>query len=151
MKTYSNAQASFCERMNKKTLCTLCLVCTQKIKKQYHFCWQCLREWKNDSASKTCGNENCNDRDAFFLEELSSAPMINPDWVSAEVPSIRACPTCGTMILLTEGCKHMTCQICKQEFCFVCLRKRTNESWSCGSYDTTCIAAPRQTRIPHRQ
>ncbi len=144
---------SFCERVTKRTLCTLCLVCSQKKKKKHYFCWQCLREWKNNPASKTCGNENCNDQDEVFLEQLASTPMIKPDYLASavEVPSIRACPTCGTMIQLKEGCKHMECQICKQEFCFVCLRKRTNGSWSCGSYNTTCIAAPRQTRIPHRQ
>ena len=142
---------SFCERMNKKTLCTLCLVCSHKKKKQPHFCWQCLREWKNDPSSKTCGDENCSVEDQVLLEQLASAPIIKPEWLSTEVPSIRACPTCGTMILLREGCKHMECPICKIKFCFVCLRKKMNGSWSCGSFATTCVAAPRQTRITHRQ
>ena len=138
---------SFCERKDNKDLCTKCLICSQKKNKDYYFCWQCLREWRNEYTAKKCGNKRCSDQDQVVLEQLATAPLIKPDYISAEIPSLRACPKCGTMITLREGCKHMKCIICKQEFCFVCLRKKTNGSWACGLFFTACVPAPRQTRI----
>ncbi len=139
---------SFCERRDKTNSCVQCIVCTKKKAKYYHFCWQCLGEWKNALTAKTCGNVKCGDPE--FLRQLSTAPMIKPMGVNVECPKVRACPNCGILIDLAEGCKHMTCRNCQQNFCFVCLRTKTNGSWSCGSYNTTCAPAPRQTRIPQR-
>jgi hypothetical protein len=67
-----------------------------------------------------------------------------------KAPSIRACPSCGSLIEHGGQCKHMACKACSKEFCFVCLRIRDGRSWSCGSYDTACSVAPRQTTIPCR-
>ena len=34
----------------------------------------------------------------------------------------RPCPRCGAQVSRTEGCPHMTCKVCKLEFCYDCLR-----------------------------
>eukprot|EP01064_Diplonema_japonicum_P037150 TRINITY_DN8634_c2_g1_i2.p1 TRINITY_DN8634_c2_g1~~TRINITY_DN8634_c2_g1_i2.p1 ORF type:complete len:2665 (+),score=482.28 TRINITY_DN8634_c2_g1_i2:59-8053(+) len=34
----------------------------------------------------------------------------------------RPCPRCGAQVSRTEGCPHMTCKVCKFEFCYDCLR-----------------------------
>eukprot|EP01062_Namystynia_karyoxenos_P071496 TRINITY_DN6703_c0_g1_i2.p1 TRINITY_DN6703_c0_g1~~TRINITY_DN6703_c0_g1_i2.p1 ORF type:complete len:2775 (+),score=1042.87 TRINITY_DN6703_c0_g1_i2:95-8419(+) len=33
----------------------------------------------------------------------------------------RPCPRCGVQVSRTEGCPHMTCKVCKFEFCYDCL------------------------------
>ena len=140
---------SFCERKDTSNQCVQCTICTKKKGKLYYFCWQCLGDWKNAPGAKTCGNSSCEDSE--FLRQLQTAPMVKPMGLTVKCPKLRACPNCGTVIDLESGCKHMTCLACKQEFCFVCLRTKSNGSWSCGSYNTSCIPAPRQTRIPQRR
>ncbi len=140
---------SFCERKDSANQCVQCVVCTKKKGKSYCFCWQCLKEWKNGPSDEKCGNSNCGDLET--LKQLAKAPMVKPEYISVECPSLRSCPHCGSLIDLVSGCKHMQCTACSQEFCFVCLRPRISGSWSCGSYNTPCTPAPRQTRIKTRR
>lgn len=140
---------SFCERRDHTRLCVQCSICIKKKGKSYHFCWQCLQEWKNSPSSDKCGNSICGAGEV--LKQLRKAPMVKPKYINVECPSIRACINCGTLITLASGCKHMQCKCCQQEFCFVCLRPKLTGSWACGQYNTSCTAAPRQTRIPTRR
>ena len=135
---------SLCEQKDTSKSCVQCPVCTRKKEKAYHFCWHCLHPWKNALSAKQCGNTTCN---AELLGQLLAAPEINV--IGVNVPSIRACPSCGSLIEHKKGCKQMTCKKCKADFCFICLRKRTPEgSWTCGAWNNQCKAAPRQTKIP---
>ena len=34
--------------------------------------------------------------------------------------NIKVCPHCGANIQKNQGCNHMTCRVCKTEFCYVC-------------------------------
>jgi len=72
---------------------------------KYHFCKVCRKPWTvHDGMS-------C---DAFKLnrgDELSS-------WLDKYT---RACPRCEVTIELTQGCSHMTCKLCKHQFCWLCL------------------------------
>lgn len=34
---------------------------------------------------------------------------------------VKGCPKCGAVIERNGGCSHMTCRVCKHQFCFVCL------------------------------
>ena len=79
------------------------------------------------------------------VQMLHSCP--NKDVVGVSTPSIRACPFCGALVQHIEACKHMNCPACSKEFCFICLKKREGR-WQCGSYDSKCTPAPRQTHIP---
>jgi len=38
----------------------------------------------------------------------------------------KRCPCCSTFVQLTDACNHITCGICKHEFCFICLGE-----WRC--------------------
>ncbi|OMJ76322.1 hypothetical protein SteCoe_24348 [Stentor coeruleus] len=43
----------------------------------------------------------------------------------AKDKNIKGCPVCKYRIEKNEGCDHMTCIICKHEFCWICLKPRS--------------------------
>ena len=140
---------TFFERENPSDICINCIVCTKKKGSRFYFCWHCLKPWKNTLTAKNCGNQECNDVEVM-LRQLQEAPMITTLGLNISVPKLRACPGCGAVIEHIYGCKQMTCKNCQTEFCFICLRKKNQGSWSCGSFDDVCAPAPRQTKIPRR-
>jgi len=79
------------------------------------------------------------------VQMLQNCP--NKDVVGVYTPSLRACPFCGALVEHIEACKHMNCPACSKAFCFICLKKNEG-GWKCGSYNTKCTPAPRQTYIP---
>lgn len=79
------------------------------------------------------------------VQMLQNCP--NKEVVGVSTPSMRACPWCGALVQHIEACKQMICPACNREFCFICLKKKEG-SWQCGSYNTKCTPAPRQTYIP---
>ena len=40
---------------------------------------------------------------------------------AAEKGGVKFCPVCRSKIEKNEGCNHMTCVVCKYEFCWNCL------------------------------
>ena len=44
----------------------------------------------------------------------------------AMLPDQKMCPTCRTIIYIYEGCNHMTCTVCRQEFCWTCGMRFSN-------------------------
>uniref|UniRef100_A0A8C7IRE5 RBR-type E3 ubiquitin transferase n=1 Tax=Oncorhynchus kisutch TaxID=8019 RepID=A0A8C7IRE5_ONCKI len=65
-------------------------------------------------------------------------------------PSMRACPTCGALLEHDmTACKNLLCPRCEKEFCFVCLKLKS-ECMKTSSPYKACSAgvAPRQTSIP---
>ena len=137
---------SYCTRIDPSKSSVICLVCSRK--SRFTFCWNCLKEWKRPSSTSNCGNVGCGDSEK--LDQLRNCGKIKVGYTGIEIFKLRACPSCGTIIELARGCKHMQCKACKAEFCFVCLRKRINGSWQCGSHNTRCVPAPLQTTIPRR-
>ena len=79
------------------------------------------------------------------VQMLQSCP--NKDVIGVSTPSIRACPFCGALVQHTDACKQMNCPACSRAFCFICLKKNEG-GWQCGSWNTKCTPAPRQTHIP---
>ncbi|XP_040887042.1 probable E3 ubiquitin-protein ligase ARI7 [Toxotes jaculatrix] len=140
-------------RKNESNLSVRCTVCSTKTKRTYEFCWQCLREWKGPRPrSDRCDNVDCcNDT----LRILKTCPDIVFESVKdvSGCPSIRACPTCGTLAEHNKTrCKNIVCPRCKVEFCFVCLKLK-RECLKTSDYFTKCSSgvAPRQTSIPEWQ
>jgi len=103
------------------------------------FCWNCGCKWKG-LGNSVCGNDMCDKSELNNLLE-QSAKSIKED----QFPSIRACPSCETIIEHNEGCKHMCCSICGKSFCFRCLSiQKDNGNWICGSTSTKCDVVPAQ-------
>jgi hypothetical protein len=70
------------------------------------FCWKCLGKWQG-SLNK-CGNLGCMEKkEANYL--LATCPVITIDGF-ANVPDVRVCPRCESLIQLTKGCRHMSCK-----------------------------------------
>ena len=136
---------SLSQRINKKDKRLICPICTSDKGKRFEFCWTCLHEWKSPGTEK-CGNEECDGEDPR-LRTLRESP--DKKVIGVDTPSTRACPSCGTLIAHTEACKHMVCP-CGTNFCFICLqvRESVDNTWACGSFNTKCTPAPRQTEIP---
>ena len=113
----------------------------------FEFCWSCLRKWKaSGSGYRDCGNTDCG-KNSSFIQVLLTRKTTTMEYSNLVVPDTRACIKCGEGINHKEGCKHMTCPSCKEEFCFVCLKK-----WPCASghavWGQQCQVAPRQTKLP---
>lgn len=137
---------SLCERIKQKDKRLICRICTKEKGRRFEFCWLCLHEWKSSGIDK-CGNEECSGEDPR-LRTLRETPL--KDVIGVQTPSTRACPSCGTLIAHTELCKHMVCP-CGTNFCFICLKVRAGGptgTWACGTFNTKCSPATRQTEIP---
>lgn len=139
---------SWCARQDVKNNRVRCVVCTFKPPdyRPFEFCWACLSQWP--ASSKKCGNPNCDGTDPQ-VHYLATCATKRINGIEGDVPNTRACPSCGILVEHKDKCKHMTCTACQQEFCFVCLNLRSmNGEWSCGSFNTNCEVAPRQTTLP---
>lgn len=132
----------FCTRQNTTDKRIKCLMC-KKNGKQYEFCWECLGEWIS-FGTENCGNTNCCTEEQIYAI-LREAPGINIIGLEG-CPSIRACPKCGSLISHKEICKHMACP-CGTRFCFICLKMANDEGYQCGSYNSKCGIAPRQSHL----
>jgi len=139
---------SFVERGDLTNLRVHCVICTKKKQHNYDFCWNCTKEWSGPTTSAIkCGNSGCQHPS---IPSIKGAPLIKLN--GKDVPSRRACPTCGSVVEhKQEGCKFMTCPRCKKEFCFLCLELKSECLDSApSSWYGTCLkdVAPRQTQIP---
>ena len=136
---------SYFTRVNPSVNSVKCIVCSKSSQSDFYFCWHCLGEWKSSLSSKVCGND-CMDSDK--LAQLSTCDQVGFSHFNIKIPSLRACPSCGSLIELVGDLKYVNCKKCKTDFCFICLRIKTNGMWLCGDYETQCECAPRQTKIP---
>lgn len=144
-KTYS--QRDFGRQWYANRNRVVCNVCTKKNGgNTVEFCWLCGQQWCC-GPNGSCGNANCGGP-AESINTLATCRMKSIYGVN-NVPDTRACPKCGMLIFHVEKCKHMQCTMCSYNFCFVCLKPPdARGNWQCGSYNTPCPVAPRQTTLP---
>ena len=70
--------------------------------------------------------------------EKNSSESENLNWIIAHS---KPCPKCLRRIEKNQGCMHMTCSICRHEFCWLCLRpwsehsEKTGGHYSCNRYE----------------
>jgi hypothetical protein len=69
----------------------------------------------------------CVDSGCIRPRQVTSAQMIKvASELSSEVwkdQNSKKCPGCYANIQKNEGCNHMTCSRCRQEFCWICQQK----------------------------
>ncbi|XP_070785701.1 E3 ubiquitin-protein ligase RNF19B-like [Enoplosus armatus] len=136
------------ERKDLSNLCVQCIICTADQKKTYQFCWQCQKKWKGPGPrADHCDNDGCLNRDLQLLQTCKTISLPDVEGVT-DCPSVRACPTCGMKVEHSrQYCKNIKCLRCRVEFCFVCLKPKSQ----CGSSPYKICpggVAPRQTSIP---
>lgn len=64
--------------------------------RHFEFCWQCGREWVGLAANDTCGRLGCENEELRALRECHLIELREVKGLG-EIPSIRACPTCGLL------------------------------------------------------
>ena len=91
---------------------------------KFVFCSQCQNEYHSGKCAAAPKNQQAPQGETpnRFNQNIERAR-----WVAANERYVReiskACPRCRAAIQKTEGCNHMTCLICKFEFCWLCLIK----------------------------
>jgi len=86
----------------------------------YQFCFKCHHE---AHAPATCDHMKSWDKES----EVFNWKAIN----------CRECPKCNVSVEKNGGCNHMTCQQCKYEWCWVCLRpwKGHSDFFNCDKHE----------------
>jgi len=130
---------TWCIPINHGDIRLRCGICSRGSSEPFDFCWACQCRWRTRSLT-CCGNEGCDGKDPR-LRILNTAVKKEIDKIPG-CRSIRACPKCGLLINLTDGCRHMTCTSCKAEFCFICLRR-----WNAMHRTHRCTVAPVQVQL----
>jgi len=77
-------------------------------------CQNCKHEFcflhSNSHTGMTCAEFEKKMHDEFTLTEAKLNEMSKP------------CPKCGCRISKNGGCNHMTCNVCKTDFCWLCMK-----------------------------
>lgn len=74
----------------------------------YPFCFRCGEEAHEPSS--------CAQLVEWMEKCLNESETAN--WILANT---RKCPSCTTRIEKNQGCNHMSCKVCKHEFCWICM------------------------------
>lgn len=88
-------------RWRPKALCRTC---------SFAYCWTCKEPW-HGWFSRCKKDKN--------VEKLYKSFKRSKD--------IQSCPKCKAQIWKNAGCKHMTCKMCKHQYCWHC-----NRNWPCS-------------------
>lgn len=90
---------------NPRSLCNKC---------RFEMCFKCGRAWH---SGKTCDEANDLDYNRWALNK-----------------DVKECPNCKFKIEKNQGCDHMTCIICRYEFCWLC-----TGPWNLGHLEEQCM------------
>lgn len=85
------------------------------------FCMRCGHE---PHAPSTC-------KELTTWQEKCRNESETANWILANT---KACPKCSSRIEKNQGCNHMSCQRCKHEFCWICLRPWADHGANTGGY-----------------
>ena len=67
--------------------------------------------------------------------EKNASDSENANWILANT---KVCPKCKVAIEKNQGCNHMTCKMCKHEFCWICKADWKNHGgdfYRCNQYN----------------
>jgi len=92
----------------KAVLCTDSTTSFVKCKCSYKFCFKC-----NAEAHTPC---SCKELKKWKKKEQDESETAN--WFTANT---KDCPKCGRSIEKNGGCNHMSCSLCKYDFCWICM------------------------------
>mmetsp|Transcript_14468 Transcript_14468/g.21996 ORF Transcript_14468/g.21996 Transcript_14468/m.21996 type:complete len:510 (-) Transcript_14468:53-1582(-) len=84
-----------------------CNVCDQSL------CWHCGEPYHKGSCEKAAADSK---DDAYRRYK--------------RLHNVKLCPNCKATIEKNSGCNHMTCAVCKYEFCWICGSKYTKRHYA---------------------
>mmetsp|Transcript_7976 Transcript_7976/g.9120 ORF Transcript_7976/g.9120 Transcript_7976/m.9120 type:complete len:558 (-) Transcript_7976:1248-2921(-) len=67
---------------------------------------------------------------ATWLEKCNNESE-TANWIIANT---KKCPKCNARIEKNQGCNHMTCRICKHDFCWICMGPWSDHGSSTGGF-----------------
>jgi len=85
------------------------------------FCFRCCEPAHDPS---TC------DQLKEWLEKCQNESE-TANWILANT---KKCPECQARIEKNQGCNHMSCKVCKHEFCWICMGPWTDHGSTTGGY-----------------
>jgi ariadne-1 len=83
---------------------------------EHEFCLKCKNIWNNDHKCE---------RDSDLVK-----------YSNENKENVKRCPKCKNWIEKNKGCNHMTCIICKYEFCWLCMEESLPNHYN--TPDTPC-------------
>jgi len=107
-------ECPYCKIGSIKTSCKNCTKAECQ-NCHYNFCPMCLQ---NAHPDITCENNRSTMNETE--QRKFNDNRLTQHYVSTQV---KVCPSCNTKIVRDGGCSHMTCKVCKYEFCYLCLQK----------------------------
>jgi len=118
---------SYVVRESPKIARVICGTCSKQKNRVYEYCYYCFTEWKGS----VCPNTNCKGLDPR-IAMLANSHKKTLDYGITDVPTLRACTKCGRVHEHYTKCKHMTCPICANKYCQVCLQSpNSKDIWPC--------------------
>ena len=122
---------NYCERQNNSQV--KCSTCTFGFffKRPYIFCSYCTERWKDPSDHQNCGNKDCSRKKMYVVTHPPMTHFTGAGGKRIEVPTIRMCPKCATVIEHKGGCSQMRCWTCGFNFCLICLRELSDSGGRC--------------------
>mmetsp|Transcript_31805 Transcript_31805/g.70077 ORF Transcript_31805/g.70077 Transcript_31805/m.70077 type:complete len:376 (+) Transcript_31805:76-1203(+) len=66
------------------------------------------------------------------------------NWILANT---RKCPECNTRIEKNQGCNHMTCRLCKHEFCWICMGGWQDHGQTTGGFYKCNRFVPKEVSV----
>jgi ariadne-1 len=85
------------------------------------FCFKC-----GDDAHEPA---SCDQLEIWNVKNASESETAN--WI---LVNTKKCPKCSQRIDKNDGCNHMTCKMCKHDFCWICLDKWSEHGQHTGGY-----------------
>lgn len=87
------------------------------------FCFKCGDSYHNPIT--------CDQKVAWDVKCADESETVH--WI---IVNTKKCPKCSIRIEKNQGCNHMTCRICKHEFCWICMGiwSEHNNSFQCNRF-----------------
>merc|ERR1719238_513968 len=92
-------------------------------------CGSCVKRWCFNCTEEPHRPANCDQ--VLAWKEKGDDSDLTALWIKANT---KKCPRCNKVINKDAGCQHMTCDRCKHQFCWLCMRPYSEHSEETGGF-----------------
>ncbi|KAJ1396709.1 hypothetical protein B484DRAFT_472235, partial [Ochromonadaceae sp. CCMP2298] len=97
--------------------------------------------------SSRCGEEAHDPCCCAQLAEWTLKCMNESETANWILANTRKCPECNTRIEKNQGCNHMTCRLCKHEFCWICMGGWQDHGQTTGGFYKCNRFVPKEVSV----